>query len=333
MSMFVLMNLSLFGILAATAVTISRLRALYEATMLTALFSLVSASLFVLLDAVDVAFTEAAVGVGISTVLFLGVLALTRSREAVTPRIRRWPARVVVLLVGGMLVYASQDLPRFGGATTPVQVHPVTEVYLQESQDDIGIRNTVTSVLASYRAYDTFGELIVIFTAGVAVLLLLASRPRPGRRAEHEERAELVLADYRVLRVISKLLLPFILLFAFYVLFHGEYGPGGGFQAGVIFASGFVLYGLVFGLEGARRVLPQPLVWVMIPLGILLYLGLGVAGMVLGGEFLDFGGLRPGDPRAGQQLGILLVETSVGITVAAVIAAVFFSFASRGAAR
>ena len=89
MSMFVLMNLTLFGILAATAVSISRLRGLYEATMLTALFSLVSASLFVLMDAVDVAFTEAAVGVGISTVLFLGVLALTRSREAVTPRIRR----------------------------------------------------------------------------------------------------------------------------------------------------------------------------------------------------------------------------------------------------
>jgi len=333
MSMFVLMNLTLFGILAATAVTISRLRALYEATMLTALFSLVSASLFVLMDAVDVAFTEAAVGVGISTVLFLGVLALTRSREDVTPRIRQWPARVVVLLAGGMLVYASQDLPRFEGATTPVQVHPVTDVYLRESQDDIGVPNTVTSVLASYRAHDTLGELVVIFTAGVAVLLLLASSPGPGRREEGEGPAELVLADYRVLRVISKLLLPFILLFAFYVLFHGEYGPGGGFQAGVIFAAGFVLYGLVFGVDGARRVLPRPLAWAMIPLGILLYVVLGLAGMLLGGEFLDFQGLRPGDPQAGQHLGILLVETSVGITVAGVMVAVFFSFASRRAAR
>ena len=333
MSMLVLMILTLFGILAATALIISRLRALYEATMLTGLFSLVSASLLVLMDAVDVAFTEAAVGVGISTVLFLGVLALTQSREAVTPRIRRWPARVVVLLAGGMLVYASQDLPQFGGAATPVQVHPVTDVYLYESQDDIGVPNTVTSVLASYRAYDTLGELVVIFTAGVAVVLLLATTPRPGRREEGEVQAELVLADYRVLRVISKLLLPFILLFALYVLFHGDYGAGGGFQAGVIFAAGFVLYGLVFGVDGVQRVLPRPLVWAMIPAGVLLYAGLGLVGILLGGEFLEFGDLRPGNPPAGQRLGILLVETGVGITVAGVMITVFLSFAGRTAAR
>lgn len=333
MSMFDLMTLALFGILTGTAVAVSRLRALYDATMLTALFSLVAASLFVILDAVDVAFTEAAVGAGISTVLFLGVLALTRSREAVTPRIRRWPAGLVVLLVGGLLVYASQDLPTLGGAETPVQVHPVTEVYLEDSQTDIGIPNTVTAVLASYRGYDTLGELLVIFTAGAAVMLLMASGPRPRRRAEPEDGPELVLADYRVLRVVSKLLLPFILLFAFYVQFHGDYGPGGGFQAGVIFASGIVLYGLVFGLAGARRVLPAPLMWAMIPFGVLLYAGVGVVGMLLGGEFLDYGGLRGSDHEAGQHLGILLVEAGVGVTVAAVMSTVFFSFASRGTMR
>lgn len=270
MTAFVLMNVALFGILTATALAIARMRALYEATMLAALFSLVTASLFVLLDAADVAFTEAAVGVGISTVLFLGVLALTRSREAVTPRRHRWPAAFVVLLAGGTLVYASQDLPTFGAADSPVQAHPITQTYLQQSQEDIGIPNTVTSVLASYRGFDTLGELVVVFTAGVAVVLLLARRPRAN---EGVRRPDLDLVEYRVLRVISGILMPFILLFACYVLFHGDFGPGGGFQAGVIFASGFVLYGLVFGLDRAERVLPRRAVRLLIPLGLLLYLG------------------------------------------------------------
>lgn len=332
MSVFVLMNVALFVILVATAFAITRLRALYEAAMLTALFSLVSASLFVLLDAVDVAFTEAAVGAGITTVLFLTVLALTRSREAVTPRRRVLPAAAVALLTGGMLLYASQDLPSFGAADAPVQRNPVAQTYLQDSQTDIGIPNTVTAVLASYRGYDTLGELVVIFTAGVAVLLLL-TRTRRHRDMAEAERSGLVLADYPVLRVVSKVLMPFILLFAFYVLFHGEYGPGGGFQAGVIFAAGFVLYGLVFGLDRARRVLPRAVLLGLIPAGVLIYTGVGVVNMLLGGAFLDYDTLRPGDPAAGQHLGILLVEVGVGVTVAAVMTAVFFGFAGRGVSR
>lgn len=328
MTHFVLINVTLLVILTATAVAVTRLRALYEATMLAALFSLVTASMFVLLDAVDVALTEAAVGVGISTVLLLGVLALTRSREAVTPRRRRLPGVLAVVLAGGTLVYASQDLPAFGGADTPVQTHPITETFLRQSQEDIGIPNTVTSILASYRGLDTLGELIVVFTAGVAVLLLLGplTRPRPG------EREDLDLIDYRVLRVVSGVLMPFILVFALYVLFHGEYGPGGGFQAGVIFASGFVLYALVFGLDKAQQVLPKAVLWVLIPAGLVLYIGLGVVNMMLGGSFLDYDSLSPGDPKAGQKAGILIVESAIGLTVAAVMTSVFFSFANRVAA-
>lgn len=327
---FALVSASLFVILVATAFAITRLRALYEATMLVALFSLVSASLFVLLDAVDVAFTEAAVGAGISTVLFLTVLALTRSREATTPRRKIWPGGSVALATGAMLLYASQDLPAFGAPGAPAHRHPVAQTYLEGSQDDIGIPNTVTSVLASYRGYDTLGELVVIFTAGVAILLLLARTPRPHGQPEHNG---LMLADYRVLRVVSKLLLPFVLLFAFYVLFHGEYGPGGGFQAGVIFAAAFVLYGLVFGMHEARRVLPRLVILRLIPAGVLLFLGVGVASMLSGGAFLDYNSFDPNDPKEGQHLGILLVEVGVGVTVATVMTTVFFSFAGRGVSR
>ncbi len=330
MTTFVLINVTLLAILTATALTISRMRALYEATMLTALFSLVTASLFVLLDAVDVAFTEAAVGVGISTVLLLGGLSLTRSRETVTPRRRRLPGAAVAVLTGGTLIYAAQDLPGFGAADSPVQSHPVTDVYLRQSQEDIGIPNTVTSVLASYRGLDTLGELVVVVTAGVAVLLLLGPLARPE---DAGWRKALDLVDYRVLRLVSGMLMPFILLFALYVLFHGDFGPGGGFQAGVIFATGFVLYGLVFGLDRAQRVLPKAVLWLLIPLGLVLFIGLGVVSMLLGGSFLDYDSLSPGDPAAGQHLGILLVEAAIGITVAAVMTSVFFGFASRRATR
>ncbi|WP_328504375.1 DUF4040 domain-containing protein [Streptomyces sp. NBC_00457] len=323
---FTLINVSLLAILTATAVTITRLRALYEATMLAALFSLVTACLFVLLDAVDVAFTEAAVGVGISTVLLLGVLALTRSWESVTPRRRRLPGAIAVLLVGGTLGYASLDLPEFGSADSPVQRHPVTEVYLHQSQEDIGIPNTVTSVLASYRGLDTLGELVVVFTAGLAVLSLLGPLARPEQT---RPTADFHLADYRVIRVVSGALMPFILLFALYVLFHGDYGPGGGFQAGVIFASGFVLYGLVFGLDRAQRVVPRAALWFLVSLGLVLYVGLGITTMLLGGSFLDYDVLAR-HPETGQHLGIQVVETAIGITVASVMTTIFFGFAGRG---
>jgi len=129
-----------------------------------------------------------------------------------------------------------------------------------------------------------------------------------------------------VLRVIAKLIIPLILLFALYVQFHGEYGPGGGFQAGVIFASGFILYALIYGTETLRKVVPLSFLRIVSALGLLLYIGTGVATMLLGGNFLDYNVLAS-DPVAGQHLGILLIELGVGITVAAVMLMMFYVFA------
>ena len=136
--------------------------------------------------------------------------------------------------------------------------------------------------------------------------------------------------QYSVLRLITKLLLPLILLFALYVQFHSDFGPGGGFQAGVIFAAGFVLYALVYGLNNARRIMPTWLLRIGGSLGVLIYASVGVAGMLLGGTFLDYGALDPRDPVHGQHLGILLVELGVGITVASVMISIFYAFAGRG---
>lgn len=129
-----------------------------------------------------------------------------------------------------------------------------------------------------------------------------------------------------VLRVISKLIIPLILIFALYVQFHGDYGPGGGFQAGVIFAAGFILYALIFGVSTVRMVLPLGLLRVTAALGLTLYIGTGLAGLLLNGNFLDYNVLGP-DPVAGQLLGIMLIEMGVGITVASVMMMIFYVFA------
>ncbi len=134
--------------------------------------------------------------------------------------------------------------------------------------------------------------------------------------------------DQIVLRVIAKLFIPFILLFALYVQFHGDYGPGGGFQAGVIFAAAFVLYALIFGLEAAKKVAKPSLVQSLVAVGVLLYVGTGIMGILLGGNFLDYNVLQH-DPVHGQHLGILIIELGVGITVASVMITIFFSFAGR----
>jgi multicomponent Na+:H+ antiporter subunit B len=131
-----------------------------------------------------------------------------------------------------------------------------------------------------------------------------------------------------VLRVVAKLFIPLLLLFALYVQFHGDYGPGGGFQAGVIFAAAFVLYALVFGLEQARRVAPPALVQALIALGLLLYAGTGLAGLLVGGNYLEYKVLAH-SPTHGEHLGIFLIELGVGTTVAAVMIAIFFTFAGR----
>jgi multicomponent Na+:H+ antiporter subunit B len=132
-----------------------------------------------------------------------------------------------------------------------------------------------------------------------------------------------------ILRVIAKILIPVIILFALYVQFHGDYGPGGGFQAGVIFSVAFILYTLVFGLDTAERVMPVNILRLLASLGVLIYAGTGVATLLLGGNFLDYNVLAV-DPVAGQHLGILVIELGVGITVSSVMLIIFFAFAGRG---
>ncbi|PPR22252.1 MAG: Na(+)/H(+) antiporter subunit B [Alphaproteobacteria bacterium MarineAlpha10_Bin1] len=136
------------------------------------------------------------------------------------------------------------------------------------------------------------------------------------------------MSEFLVLKVVAKLLIPFILLFGFYVQMHGDYGPGGGFQAGVIVAVAFVLYAIVFDVRTARRVAPMPVLVTIACLGMLLYAGVGIANLVYGGRFLEYGVLAH-EAAHGNHIGIQIVEIGVGMTVAAVMMIIYFSFARR----
>ena len=191
----ILINVTLLAFLAITSVAILRMTNLFAIVMLYGIFSLLSAGLFVVMDAPDVAFTEAAVGAGISTVLMLATLALTKSRkrghereyeEKPSRAHRPWLPLAVVGITGTALVYGTWDIPGFGDPNAPAQTH-VARYYIENTMSDTGVPNMVTAVLASYRGFDTLGEVAVVFTAGVAVLLLIGGkRPKPSAKVKSE---------------------------------------------------------------------------------------------------------------------------------------------------
>ena len=306
----------------ATAFSVVFLKDLFAIVMLFGIYSLVSAGFFVNLEAVDVALTEAAVGAGITTVLMLGTLAITTRTEKRHSHGPLLPL-VVVLVTGAALVYGTLDMPHFADPEAPIHGH-VAPRYIEDSGEEIGVPNIVTSVLASYRGYDTLGETVVIFTAGLGVLTLLGRfGPRPGTPQPAAQ-----MSHHVILRVITKALIPLILLYALYIQFHGDYGPGGGFQAGVIFAAAFILYAIIFGMDQVQRIVRPAVLHAVMAVGVTIYAGVGFATLLLGGNYLGYNALAH-EPTHGQHLGILLVELGVGITVAGVMLSIFFDFTDR----
>lgn len=191
----IVIDITLLAFLAITAVAILRMANLFAIVMLYGIFSLLSAGLFVVMDAPDVAFTEAAVGAGISTVLMLATLVLVKRAHkpfyAEAPRAHRpWLPLAVVIITGSALIYGTWDMPEFGAADSPAQSH-VASYYLDNALEETGVPNVVTAVLASYRGFDTLGEVVVVYTAAVAVLLLIGGRrAKTARRKEEGEQDE-----------------------------------------------------------------------------------------------------------------------------------------------
>jgi multicomponent Na+:H+ antiporter subunit B len=178
--------MGLLLLMLATALGIVWLRSLFAVVMFSGIFSLTAAALWVVLDAVDVAFTEASVGAGIATVLGLATLALTRFDEEKRCRLLQPGPLLTALITGAALIYGTFDMPAYGDPNAPIHRH-VAPRYLQESLAETGVPNVVTSVLASYRGYDTLGETTVILTAATGVLVLLGRRRRAGRAQQTEQ--------------------------------------------------------------------------------------------------------------------------------------------------
>ena len=269
--MTVLFGIFLLTLVVITAVAIVRTKNLFVAVMLLGIFSLLIAANFFLLDAADVALTEAAVGAGISTVLFLGALALTSERErAATPH--RWLSLAVVISAALVVLYATFDKPTFGDPAAPVHQH-VAPWYLEKTPEYVDIPNVVTAVLGTFRGYDTLGEVFVVFTAGIGVLFLLSGGSGFGarKRQVRQDGSAIGLRDDLIPRVVARLLIPFILLFGLYVQFQ-----------------------------------------------------------LLGSEFLNYSVLAD-SPVTGQQMGIILIELGVGMTVTGVLLSIFHAFAAREA--
>ncbi len=266
-------------------------------------------------------------------------------------------ALIATILAGIALVYTTGDFPSWGDPESPASLH-VSEHYISQSYELTHTPNIVTAVLADYRGFDTMFETIVVFTAALACFFILR-RPRKECTLSHYYYRHLATglvvrmhgpciapsggafeqidSDWTpqdiVVGTVCRLLIPFIQIFALYVLAHGHYSPGGGFQAGVIFAASYLLLAISHDLRAVTARISERFTHILAATGVILYAGVGVLGMVEGANFLDYGGLagllRMG-LASGHSLGILLVETGVAMTVCAGLIMIFKLVSSKG---
>lgn len=231
---------------------------------------------------------------------------------------------VPLVAAGAILFYAARDLPMMGDPTAPAAVH-VSPRYIEKAQEEAGATNMVTAVLADYRSYDTLGEVAVIFTAGLACLLVLGGFARSGRDAtEEKDDIEMAYAfGSDVLDATARMLTPFIVLFATYVVVHGHTSPGGGFQGGAIFAAALILVRLVRG-AAPGLLLSSRVTLAIASGGVFVFFGTGVVSLFYGRNFLDYSALPfPYEGGHLREIGSLTIEVGVFIAVTAILVLIF----------
>lgn len=246
-------------------------------------------------------------------------------------------AFVIAILLGLLLIRGTGDFPRFGDPNSPASSH-VSNRYISGAYHATHVYNMVSAILADYRNFDTMFETTVVFTAGTAIFLIL--RLPLGPLARRRSKAEVLsklnpIPRDPILEMACRVLFPPIQLFGLYVLTHGHYSPGGGFQAGVILGASFILMAIGFDLKASLSRMPENLFKPLSALGVAFYIGLGVLCLLLGGEFLNYAALQQIVPFLGPEEirseGILLVECGVTVTVGAVIFSIYTNLVSRGA--
>lgn len=241
-------------------------------------------------------------------------------------------AFIAVLVTGVLLLMAAQSFPDWGDPMSPASRH-VSPHYITEAEAETAVPNIVTAVLADYRGFDTMFETAVIFAAGIAVVLILRAFTRRRDDVPQEMEPDIVYDDI-IVRTIVRLLVPFIQLFALYVVMHGHHSPGGGFQGGVMLGASFIIIAISFDLQTAMKRISERAVLLLAGAGVLIYAGIGFVSMLLGGNFLDYSALSKVLPDTDRVMarshGMLGIEIGVAIAVMAIMMLIFGNLASRG---
>lgn len=263
---------------------------------------------------------------------------------------------ITVVLCGAMLLFGTADFPGWGDPQSPASSH-VSPYYIEKSIPQTSVPNIVTAVLADYRGYDTMFETTVIFTAGIACFFLLriqrkepeiryyrhiptgiTLRVEKGAKLPEDskvfERIDTLYTPHDlIIKTTARLVIPFLLIFALYVITHGHYGPGGGFQGGVILGAAIILFAISYDLRSASRKLSERAAALLSAAGVFIYAGTGAFCLLLASNFLDYGALASilgVDPVTARSHGILIVEIGVGATVMAVMVWIYYNLSSRG---
>ncbi len=322
------------GVICALA-SIS-LKDLLSAAIVFGAYSFLMCLLWTEMGAVDVAFTEAAVGAGVSTVFFLA--AVFHTSRIVQPRRRgRMLHKLVGLAaatgIGILLISATADFPNWANPNSPASTH-LSPFYITETIPLTGVPNIVTSVLADFRGFDTMFETAVIFVAGLAVVSILGRYGRRLRDYEPSPVGEDVAHQSPIIQAACRIFVPFMQLFALYVVAHGHHSPGGGFQGGVILGASFILVAISYDLRVMQRRLQERRAMLFSSLGVLIYSGIGALCLLMGANFLDYSILHTilpaTSPIMARSHGMLGVEVGVALTVMSIMVIIYVNVASYG---
>ncbi len=334
-----------FDVLLLTIVLICAALSLFITDLMAAsivfgAYSFLMCLVWTAMGAVDVAFTEAAVGAGVSTVFFIATIYnIPRSNK---PKkngfILKLFASVVVICAGFALCSTLTDLPDWGDPYSPANAY-VSKYYLEHSISDTHVPNVVTSVLADYRSYDTMLETCVVFVACMAIITLLRRRKTPKETAEAKALAAQRTPPYYpanslIVRIASQIMVPFMQLFALYVVAHGHYSPGGGFQGGVILGASLILLAMSYDIKKILLQLKEKWIYVLSAFGVMIFAGVGVICLILGGNFLDYSVLSAilpaTDSIMARSHAMLIVEIGVALTVMCSMFGIYVALASDG---
>lgn len=303
----IILNLiSIFALFIAIWVSMSK--RIFHSVIAMGLLSLFCCILYLNLNAPDVAMTEAALGVCITTIIMLKVASNVSPNKEIIQK-NRIIALIICFFFGGFLIYAGSDMPEFGDPNSPVHSH-VIEYYHENTFTEIGIPSFVAAILASYRGYDTFGETLVIYVAGICTIFILSFLVE---EEESEDEKDLIIYSG------SRIIFPIIALFALFVQLSGTVSPGGGFQAGAIIASLYMIMNLSMNYKIRRRVLVF-----FSSLGVCIYMLPGIIALVTGYEFLNYNALNLGS--LSQKIGIEIIELGIAITVSSTIIILYQCF-------